>query len=249
MASHTPTSMNATIFPTSLTHVTHIQPINNSQLLFVDPQVTIHDPSGPGSAYHTPAPITREEESACTPMAQYLCVGMPSYRPAPDHKSIAFNTQSADHQGIFIHSFFKEDLSKHMQAYDDTPLASMENNDAVLEFYWPGYLRYCIKINIAWRSTVAGRFVRQHASRSFLGQCIAGHAIRFTRMAQWESNMPPPMPLGTTFTAGITTGDLLLQSLDPLISPEGRVVWVPNFIIRYPLGQGHLRHYCQRSRW
>lgn len=66
---------------------------------------------------------------------------------------------------------------------------------------------------------------------------------------QLESHAPPPVPLGTTSAPGVTTNDLLLRSLDPLISPEGRLVWVPHFAARYPLGEGHIRPYCQRTRW
>lgn len=61
--------------------------------------------------------------------------------------------------------------------------------------------------------------------------------------------MPSPVPLGTTSTEGVTANDMILRSLDPMISPEGRVVWVPHFIARFPLGEGHTRPITQRTRW
>lgn len=222
----------------------------------VDPRMTIRDPSGPGSAYYVqPASISRSEESTCAPTMQYVDVGTPNYAPAPNHKSVGFCSRvdaDSPSRGISVPTFFEDGLDELMEAAGDTPLASTpaaEGNSIVLEFHWPGYLRYSVNVTTACRRTVNGRFVRHHISRSSLGQAVAEHAIRFVRMAQWETYAPPPVPLGTTSAPGVTTNDLLLRSLDPLVSPEGRVVWVPHFAVRYPLGNGHVRPYCQRTRW
>ncbi|KAI9451985.1 hypothetical protein BJY52DRAFT_957988 [Lactarius psammicola] len=245
-------------FSAPSTNSTHGPPSNGiPQPMSVDPRMTIRDPSGPGSAYYVrPSSISRSEESTCAPTTQCVDVGPPNYAPAPNHKSVVFCSRgdtdpASPSRGIPIPSFFEEDLDELMEAADDTPLASMpaaEGNSIALEFHWPGYLRYSVNITTACRSTVNGRFVRHHISRSSLGQAVAEHATRFVRMAQLETHAPP-VPLGTRSAQGVTTNDLLLRSLDPLISPEGRVVWVPHFAVRYPLGKGHVRPYCQRTRW
>ena len=128
-------------------------------------------------------------------------------------------------------------------------------------------MRYSVQVTTAYRRTLNGCFVLQHISRRTLGQAIVQHTNRFVRMAQvgsaahhdpmprftdisqWESHVPPPVPFGATSAPGVTTDDMLLRSLDPFISPEGRVVWVPHFAVRYPLSKGHVRPYCQRTRW
>ncbi|KAH8992205.1 hypothetical protein EDB92DRAFT_1858602 [Lactarius akahatsu] len=229
----------------------------NPQTVSVDPRMTIHNTSGPGSAYYVrSSSINRSEESTCAPTARYVDVGTPNYAPAPNHQSVAFCLRSdadsaSPSRGISIPSFFEDNFDDLMEAPHDTPLASTpagEGNTILLEFHWPCYMRYSVDITIACRRTRNGRFVRQHIARCYLGRAIAEHAIRFVRMAQLET-ANPPIPLGTRSAQGVTTEDLLLRSLDPLISPEGHVVWVPHFTARYPLGKGHLRPYCQRTRW
>jgi len=93
-----------------------------------------------------------------------------------------------------------------------------------------------------FRQDGTGWFSSHHPTLKFT------NAIKHKKKTQLETHAPP-VPLGTRSASGVTTNDLLLRSLDPLISPEGRVVWVPHFAVRYPLGKGHVRPYCQRTRW
>ncbi|KAH9173062.1 hypothetical protein EDB89DRAFT_2242470 [Lactarius sanguifluus] len=202
---------------------------------------TVRYPSGQGEARDPlqSAYINRSEESNCAPIARYVDVGTPNYAPAPNHKSVAFCLRSdpdpaSPSRGNSIPSFFEDNFDDLMEAPCDTP-SRLRPQGKETPSCWSS-------------TTMNGRFVRQHIARCYLGQAIAEHAIRFVRMAQLET-ANPPIPLGTRSAQGVTTEDLLLRSLDPLISPEGHVVWVPHFTARYPLGKGHVRPYCQRTRW
>ncbi|KAH9059250.1 hypothetical protein EDB87DRAFT_1622940 [Lactarius vividus] len=114
------------------------------QTVSVDPRMTIHNTSGPGSAYYVrSSSINRTEESTCAPTARYVDVGTPNYAPAPNQKSVAFCLRSdvdpaSPSRGISIPSFFVDNFDDIMEAPYDTPLASMpagEENTIVLEFH------------------------------------------------------------------------------------------------------------------
>jgi len=227
----------------------------------IDPRMTIRNPTGPGSANHVreSTSISRSEETTSAPTTQYLDIGTPPhYSPAPNLQSILFVSRSGVDQasptrGIPLPSLLEEDIHDLMEAADDTPLAltpAGQADNIALEFHWPGYMRYSVQVPTACLSRVSGgQVVRRHISRARLAQAVAEHACRFVRMALWETHAPPPVPLGLTSAPGVTTSEMLLRSLDPLISPEGRVVWVPHFVVRYPLGRGYIRPICQRTRW
>jgi len=190
---------------------------------------------------------------------QIVDIGTPNYRPATNYNSVVFNARgdgdgALPTRGIFVSSLLEEGASQRLEGAADKPFESTpvgEADSIQIEFHWPAYLRFAVNVSIAYNSggPWRERIVRQHTSRSSLAQTIAEHSVRYFGMAQLESQTPSPVPLGTTYSPGATTGDMLLRSLDPFINPEGRVVWVPHFAVRYPLGEGLMRRITQRTRW
>lgn len=190
-------------------------------------------------------------------MMQYLDIGTPNYAPAPNLSRIFFSNRADTEpappsRGFLIPDFFQERFYDRMEDAAGRPLAASYpeiGSNIVVEIHWPGYMRYSVEITVTSPRWSFNQASAVHIARSTLAYTIAEHVIRFVRMAQLESNMPSPVPLGTTSSQGVTTNDMLLRSLDPMISPEGRVVWIPHFVARYPLGEGHTRPFCQRTRW